>query len=164
MKEDARKQRNKDRVAELYKTFATRISNVIKDLEAQGERPRIQDAWRSKADQLIAYNSGHAKVKYSFHNVTGAKGEKEALAVDMLDDEAPLNPGVPYLLKLASAAEREGLSTGIRWGVPKNVAKAINNAIAAQNWKAPVKVGWDPTHIEPTGMTISDAKKGVRPK
>lgn len=163
MKEDARKKRNKDRLEELFPTFRARLEKVIKDLEGEGLRPRIQDAWRSPADQLAAFNAGHSKLKFGFHNVTGSKGEKEALAVDLLDDDDPLNPGKPYLLKLAAAAEQHALTTGVRWGVPKKLIAGIDNAIAAKDWKADVKIGWDPTHVEPTGITVSEAKAGIRP-
>jgi hypothetical protein len=163
MPEAARNERNASRVKELFPTFRARLQKVIKDLEDQGLRPRIQDAWRSPADQLAAFNAGHSKLKFGFHNVTGAGGAKEALAVDLLDDNSPLNPGKPYLLRLAAAAQRQGLITGVRWGVPKKMAEAIDNAIAAKDWKADVKIGWDPTHVEPTDVSVAEAKAGKRP-
>jgi hypothetical protein len=165
MTETARKQRNAERLAELYPTFRNRVVAVIADLEAQGLRPRIQDAYRSPEDQLVAFNAGHSKLKFGFHNVTGKNGQKESLAVDMLDDNNPTSMKSSYLLQLAAAAEKQGLITGIRWGVdtPTMVA-AIDTAIATQNWKAPVKIGWDPTHIEPKGLTVAQAKAGTRPQ
>jgi len=163
MKEPARKARNAERKATLYPTFAARLEQVIKELEDEKLRPRIQDAWRSPEEQLIKYNEGHAKLKYGFHNVTGAGGVKEALAVDLLDDDAPLTPGTPYILRLAAAAERQGLTTGARWGLPIKLRQAIDKAIAERNWDAPVKVGWDPLHVEPTGITVAEAKAGKRP-
>jgi hypothetical protein len=163
MDEAQRKQRNADKLLELYPTFRKRVSQVIADLEAMGVRPRIQDAYRSPADQLIAFNAGNSKLKFGFHNVTGPNGEKQSLAVDMLDDDSPLKIGTAYLLKLAWASEKNGVHTGIRWGVPAQLKPAIDAAIAAQNWDAPVKVGWDPTHVEPVGMLAADAKNGKRP-
>mgnify|MGYP000863865664 CR=1 FL=1 len=163
MKEPARKARNAERKATLYPTFAARLEQVITELEDENLRPRIQDAWRSPEDQLIAFKEGHAKLKYGFHNVTGPNGKKEALAVDLLDDDAPLKPGTPYILRLAAAAERHGLTTGVRWGLPMKLRQGIDKAIAEKNWDAPVKVGWDPLHIEPTGITVAEAKAGKRP-
>ena len=163
MNEQQRKQRNQQRVTELWPSFGQKIEAVIAAMEAAGLRPRIQDAWRSPEDQLIAFNTGHSKLKYGFHNVTGAGGHKEALAVDMLDDDHPLNSAPAYLLQLAAIAESQGLVTGIRWGLEPPMAKAVNDAIASQNWNAPVKIGWDPTHIQPTGITESEAKAGQRP-
>ena len=102
-------------------------------------------------------------MKYGFHNVTAANGGPEALAVDLLDDDHPLNPASSYLLHVAAAAQLQHLTTGIRWGLPPALAAAINVALAAQDWVAPVKLGWDPTHIEPLGLTIAEAKAGKRP-
>ena len=39
----------------------------------------------------------------------------------------------------------------------------IDEAIANKDWDAPVKIGWDPTHIQPVGVTIAEAKAGKRP-
>ena len=164
MEESARKARNAQRLSTLHTKFAARLARVIQALENDQLRPRIQDAWRSQADQLAAFNSGHSKLKFGFHNVTAADGTPEALAVDLLDDNAPLNPGKPYILRLAAAAEDEQLVTGIRWGLPIALREAIDQALAAQDWKAPVKVGWDPLHVEATGITVQEAKQGKRPK
>jgi hypothetical protein len=163
MNEEARKGRNVQRLTELFPTFAERLKRVIKELEDDHLRPRIQDAWRSPEDQLKAFNSGHAKVKFGFHNVTGENGKKEALAVDLLDDDAPLNPGTAYILKVTAAAERNGLTTGARWGLPKKLAEGVDKAIENRDWDAKVKVGWDPVHVEPADITIAEAKSGKRP-
>ena len=95
--------------------------------------------------------------------MTGAGGAKEALAVDLLDDDHPLAPPPSYLLQVAAAAAARGLATGIRWGLPKKLAAAIDATIAARDWQRPVKLGWDPTHIEPVGLTASQARAGKRP-
>jgi hypothetical protein len=163
MNEQQRNQRNTERITELWPSFGQKIQAVIAALESAGLRPRIQDAWRSPQDQLTAFNSGHSKLKFGFHNVTGAGGKKESLAVDMLDDDNPLNSPPAYLLQLAACAESQGLITGIRWGLEPNFRTAIDTAIASRNWNAPVKIGWDPTHVQPTGITESQAKDGQRP-
>jgi hypothetical protein len=164
MTEALRKQRNEQKLLELYPTFRKRLAKVIADLEKRGLRPRIQDAWRSPQDQLTAFNTGHSKLKYGFHNVTGANGEKESLAVDLLDDDSPLASKKSYLLQLADAAAKQGLNTGIRWGVPAALVGAIDTAIKNKAWDANVKIGWDPTHVEPVGITPAEAKSGKRPK
>jgi len=163
MTELQRKQRNADRLLELFPTFRNRLTNVIADLELMGMRPRIQDGYRSPEDQMIAFNSNHSKLKFGFHNVTGKNGEKESLAVDMLDDNNAVNSSVNYLLKLAFASEKNGLETGIRWGLPAKLVDAINNALTTQQFDAPVKIGWDPTHVQSVGISASDAKTGKRP-
>ena len=163
MNETARKKRNEDRLKELYPTFRARLKKVISALEASGLRPRIQDAWRSPADQKKAFESGHSKLLCGFHNVTGANGSPESLAVDLLDDDSAVNPGKPYLLQLAAAAESAGLVTGIRWGVPAKLIPGIDNAIANEEWSAAVKVGWDPTHVQPMDVTVAEVRAGKRP-
>jgi hypothetical protein len=163
MDETSRRQRNTQKLGELFPTFRVRIATLIGHLETQGIRPRIQDAWRSPEDQLVAFQTGHSKLKFGFHNVTGADGGKESLAVDLLDDDHPLAPPPVYLLHVAAAAEAQGLTTGIRWGLPKALAAAIDGALVAQNFQAPVKVGWDPTHVQPMGLTAAQAKAGARP-
>ena len=164
MTEQERNQRNANRLLELFPTFRARIAKVIQELEAMGLRPRIQDAYRSPKDQLTAFNNGNSKLKFGFHNVTGPNNEKESLAVDMLDDNNPLNISTNYLLRLAHASEKNGLTTGIRWGLPQKLRPAIDEAIAAQNFDAPVKIGWDPTHVQPIGITVKEAKNGKRPQ
>ena len=54
MNEQARQQRNDDRLTECFPAFAVRVRAVLDDMEARGFRPRIQDAHRSIADQLKA--------------------------------------------------------------------------------------------------------------
>jgi hypothetical protein len=163
MTEPDRKQRNESRLVELYPAFRIKLKKVIEKLESNGLRPRIQDAWRSPQDQLAAFNSGHSKLKYGFHNVTGSNGVKESLAVDMLDDDNPMASSLSYLLQLAAAAEENNLATGIRWGLPPGMRSAIDTAILNGDWTAPVKIGWDPTHVQPAGITSIQAKAGMRP-
>ena len=163
MTELQRTKRNEEKLLELFPAFSKRLSKVIIELEHMGLRPRIQDGYRSSADQLKAFNNGHSKLRYGFHNVTGLNGVKESLAVDLLDDDKPLNMSVSYLLKIAFVCEKNGLETGIRWGLPNQLKEAINNALEAKNFDAPIKVGWDPTHIQPKGITVAEAKKGKRP-
>ncbi|MDZ4800932.1 MAG: hypothetical protein SGI92_22465 [Bryobacteraceae bacterium] len=163
MTEEARLKRNADRLKELFPAFAKRLKLVMSDLEKAQLRPRIQDGYRSPADQLVAFNSGHSKLKFGFHNVTASDGTPESLAVDLLDDNKPLSPSTSYLLQLARAARRQGLETGILWGLPAILQQGVNDAIDAQDFQAAVKVGWDPTHIQPTGITVAQAKSGQRP-
>lgn len=163
MKEVDRKKRNAERLSQLYPTFRDRLVQLIVFLEGNGLRPRIQDAWRSPADQKKAFDSGHSKLLFGFHNVTAKDGTPESLAVDLLDDDSPLDSGRRYLLQLAGAAEKMGLETGIRWGVPVKLVKAIDQAIHDENWNSNVKVGWDPTHVQPTGISVAEARAGKRP-
>lgn len=163
MKEDARRQRNLDRLHELHPRFAARVRRVLDELESEGWRPLIQQAYRPAAEQQAAYASGHTRQRVGFHNIVGRNGRPEALAVDLVDDDAPHMPGRPFLLRLAAAADAAGLDTGIRWGLPAPLARAVDSAIALREWNAPVKVGWDPTHVQPRDLTLQQALAGARP-
>jgi len=164
MNEENRKKRNEARLLELHPTFRARIEKVIASLESKGFRPRIQDAWRSPEKQKKAFESGHSQLLFGFHNVTALDGAPDALAVDLVDDDSPLKPSKKYLLHLAATAEAEGLATGIRWGLPEELMAGVDAAIAAQDWNANVKVGWDACHVQPTDITVEQAKAGLRPE
>ena len=86
----------------------------------------------------------------------------EGLAVDLLDDDAPLKPPTAYVLRLAAAAQGLKLSTGARWELPKRLGEAIDDAIARQDWDAKVKVGWDPLHVEPSDITVAETRPPLR--
>jgi len=163
MNEAARQQRNQQRLAECFPKFAKRVKAVIEDLEAQGFRPRIQDAHRTIADQIKAFNGGFSKVRFGFHNITGAGGKAESLAVDLLDDDKPLNPSRKYIILLAAAAQKNDLQPGSFFGLPAALRNGLNQAIQDSNFDPAIKIGFDPTHIEATGLTISEAKAGKRP-
>jgi hypothetical protein len=163
MKEPARKQRNQQRLTECFPKFAEMLKAVIEDIEGQGFRPRIQEAHRTIADQLIAFKNHKSRVKFGFHNVTGAGGKPEALAVDLLDDDNPLDPGREYEIRLAATAEKHGLQTGIFFDLDQSLRPRLRQAIADLNFDSAVKIGFDPTHVEVTGISIAEAKAGKRP-
>ncbi len=163
MLEKDRQARNQQKLAEMYPTFRTRVEAVVKELEGYGYRPRIQEAWRSPADQLAAFRSGHSQLMYGFHNVTATSGAKEALAADIIDDDNPLSLKLPYVIHLIAAAENNGLTTGVYWNLTDPNVAAIHTAVATKNWNAKIRIGWDPLHVEVTGITAQDAKNGKRP-
>ncbi len=163
MNETDRIANNRNKLQELYPSFRTRIDAVLKEMEKAGYRPRIQTAWRSPADQLDAYRRGTTRVQFGFHNITGANDAREALAADIWDDDRLEQVKVDFMLHLAAAAEAQGLTTGIRWDLADEDQKLIDLAVKHQIWDAQLRVGWDPLHVEPLGITIQEAKDGKRP-
>lgn len=155
--------RNQLMLAGMYPTFRTRVEAVLKEMESYGLRPRIYESWRSPADQLEAFRTGRSQLLYGFHNVTGVMGEKEALAADIIDDNNPTSLNLPYILHLIAAAENNDLTTGIYWNISDASVAAIRTAIASRDWNAKVRIGWDPLHVEATGITTQEAKEGKRP-
>lgn len=165
MKEPARLARNKQRLGECFPAFAKRVADVIEEMEALGFRPRIQDAHRTIEDQRIAFETKHSKVLFGFHNVTGAGGRAESLAVDLLDDDHPDDTvSREYLITLASVAQKHGLRSGIFFDLTPGAAReALQVAIDTLNFDPAIEMGFDPTHLEPAGMTIAQAQGGARP-
>jgi hypothetical protein len=164
MKEPARIARNEQRLTECFPTFATRVASVIKEMEDLGFRPRIQDAHRTIEAQLEAFNNGFSDVKFGFHTVTGKNGKPESLAVDLLDDDHPLTPTRKYVITLANIAQKHKLHSGIFFRLKTAAERqALQAAIDSLNFDQKIRIGFDPTHLEPTGLTIAEAKEGDRP-
>jgi hypothetical protein len=162
MLEADRKSHNQTLLSQCHPWFRPKLQAVIKDLEGHGFRPRIQCAWRSPKDQLQAFQSGYSKLRFGFHNVT-ISGQCCSMATDVLDDDHALSPSGKYLLLLASSAQSHGLTTGLCWGLPMRLRQGIQAAIAGKRWDAPIKRGWDPCHVEPTGLTPKQAQAGLTP-
>lgn len=163
MLEKDRQSRNQQMLAEMYPAFRTRVEAVVKELESYGYRPRIQESWRSPSDQMAAFRSGHSQLMYGFHNVTAANGTKEALAADIIDDDNPLSLKLPYVIHLIAAAENNDVTTGIYWNLTDASVAAIHTAVATKDWNAKLRIGWDPLHVEATGITTKEAQLGKRP-
>lgn len=162
MKEPDRRARNVSRLAECHPAFAARLVRVVAELEAEGFRPRIQQAWRSVGDESQAYKDGRSHVVWSFHCATNPDGTPAALAADVLDDDHPITPTREYVLALAHAANLEDLSTGIAWDLPGNIKLRLSAAIVSgADWDGPI--GWDPCHVETRAVTIAQARSGRRP-
>lgn len=163
MTEAQRYARNEAILAELWPPLATRVRTILSLLEGWGHRPRLQDGWRSLEDQKEKVRLRLSEVPWSLHNATGAGGRKEALAVHVYDDDAPLNPTPAYLLKLLNAARQVDCTTGLLFGLPATQKARVVELADLQLWSADYKPGWDALHVEPQGLTEADARAGVRP-
>lgn len=163
MLEKDRLARNQQKLAEMYPTFRVRVQALVQELESYGLRPRIHEAWRSPSDQMEAFRTGHSQLMYGFHNVTATNGTKEALAADIIDDNNPTKLVLPYIIHLLAAAEKQDLTTGVYWNLSDQHVAEIHTAVAKQDWNAKIHVGWDPLHVEVTGIRPEEAKAGKRP-
>ena len=164
MNDALRHERNKQRLGELHPWMRERVALLLVELESDGWKPRIQDAWRSPEDQKKAFDSGHSKLLYGYHNVTGPHGEMESFACDILrEDDTVLIAEKEYCIALAYYAHNLGLSTGIAWGFNEAMRKATMDAVYAKDTKANVKISWDPTHVEPAYFWLEKLKIGWRP-
>lgn len=165
MIEADRLDRNAKMLLQCYPAFQSRLAAVLWDLQGEGYRPRIQCAWRSMEDQMAAFQAGHSKLRFGFHNVTNAvTGVPEALAADVLDDNAPLAPGLAFIFALGGLSVAHGLMTGVLWGLDEEMAAGTSRAILERHEGIrPAKIGWDPCHVQVVGMSARAAKMGSRP-
>lgn len=128
--------RNAAKLAEINPAARPKFKAVLTDLQTHGWRPRIQCAFRSKRDQMAAFRSGASRVTWGYHNAMNAHGAPDALAADILDDDNPLDPPAKFKGHLRASARVHGLA-------------------------APLD--WDPCHVQITGISIEEARQGLRP-
>ena len=165
MIEEKRIERNASKLLECYKPFAECVKALILNMESLRYRPRIQHAWRSPEEQRKLFNEGFSQLQFGFHNVVDRLGNPESLAVDLLDDDFPLNTRKIYIIDLARQCKPLGLITGIDWGLPYELKKKLHGVIDTRDLDAieTVKIGWDPCHIQVKNIKLSDVMKGYRP-
>jgi hypothetical protein len=169
--EEQRRERNAFKLLECWHPFASRVKAIIVDLERANWRPRIQEAWRSTQAQRDRRGAGNSRLLYGYHNITAADGTPEALAVDLLDDDDPLRPSRLYLIDLARYARDHDCETGIAWGLPSNLARAVELAVADRHQSdlheqalyAALKLGWDPAHVQVARCPLDAVRRGYRP-
>lgn len=169
---EARRQAdNAARLQKIYPTLRPKVAAVLSDLEHHGHRPLIDfQVHRTPAEQAALVRKGYSHTYYSYHNVTGPKskqfpkGRPESLAADITDCRWFWNSPQPFWLKLARSAEMHDMNTGIYWGLPTVQRQRLRLAIATQEFDYRGPLGWDTAHIEARTVTLSQAKRGLRPK
>lgn len=164
MLETKRLETNAVRLLELNPFFRAKVRAVIADLERNGLRPLIATGYRSAAEEAKKKAGGFSKVSFGLHNCRNAKGQPDALAADVVDADTGWDAPKSFWLMLASSAQAHGLTSGAFWGLSQAARAKIRAFIGAKSWKVAVALGWDAAHIEWKGITLGQAKAGVRPK
>ena len=170
MNEAARRARNVEMLRQCWPAFGALVGRVIHTLEQEGLRPRINEggAWRDPVAQATAYHSGHSDLLWGLHNATGLKGEKQALAVDLIDDDSPSVPRPRFVHRVNEIVGAFGLMTGVLWSSRRGARlsdadkAAIVAACKSGDWSDVQRIGYDPLHIQPIGLSVADAKAGKR--
>lgn len=165
MTEQARHERNRTKLGDLHPWLRPKVDAILGDLEGHGFRPRIQRAWVSREEQREAYSLGHSKLLWGFHNALRPDGRPGALAVDIVDDNAPYAEDRRFLLMLAASARAHGLETGIRFGLTVRQIAAVMKAVDERRWTFAGPIGWDSWHVQPrpVTLTVAQARAGKRP-
>ena len=141
--------RNARKLAELDVVIARKARAVIADMEGQGWQPLIVEAGRDPIDQARKYYSGYSKVLWGFHCAEDEDGNPEALAFDVVDARYQWN------VKRYAAKIRDYIHDL----VSSCAAHSLRNGSV---WKSFGPWG-DFAHCEVTGISLSQAKKGMRP-
>lgn len=103
-----------DADARLVEKFDLLREDFIR--EHPGQTLVVTCTYRSPAEQLEAFNSGHSQLKFGNHNVTDALGKPYARAIDVMvciDGKGTWDP--QYYRPLVELAERHGLVSGGSW-------------------------------------------------
>lgn len=156
---------NTARLARMHPAMQPKVRAVLSDLEAHGYRPLIDgQVHRTPAQQAALVRKGHSKTYYSFHNVTGKNGRAESLAADITDARWAWQSGHVFWLKLSASAYSHNLGTGIDWGLSTTQRERLREAIRRRNFKYRGALGWDTAHVQVKGITLPQARRGVRPR
>ena len=180
MIEILRKRRNTNELALIHPAFMLQFAAVIRDLEARGLRPRLQETFRSIAEQEKKFAAGLSEVRgrgpHTNQLLLGpGKSRPASFATHVLDDSAksPADPGNAWIAALAVLAAKHRLQTGCTWAKSKDSVLvqgkphriALEAAIAARNEQLVKKLldearGFDPLHIEVPGWRRFYGKDG----
>lgn len=168
MLEILRRRRNSQEFAKIHPAFVLQFMAVIRDLEARGLRPRLQETWRDLAAQAKKFAAGLSEIKGTGPHTNvlllgPGKSRPASLATHILDDDAknPADPGNEWIAALAVLGARHGLVTGATWAQSKASVLApgkthrtlLEAAIVAGHEPLVKKLldearGFDPLHLE----------------
>lgn len=157
---------NEQRLLNAYAGMRTVFRAILADMEAQGQKPLVaENLFRTLEEQRQLVREGKSKVLFSFHTVTGGRGEPESLAMDVCDARTPFNEPVSFFLRLAASARKHGLETGARFGLNAAQTAFLMQVLDRRQFDQKVSLGWDPWHVQPRPetLTLAEAKAGKRP-
>jgi hypothetical protein len=138
--------------------FSKRLSKVISGLEERGFHPRIVQSWRNPSRQREAFMAGTTELLRSFHTITNSTGQPRSFAADVVDDRTSSSKQKVQLYKLANENK---LSTGIFWGLSTRQRSLLLSEIQSGE-ASETKLGWDPYHVQPQDLRISEANNMVQ--
>lgn len=114
---DAAPTDNAAKLAELHPAFRPLVVILLDELRQLTWQPKIVYAYRSPQEQMILFQSGRSRVKFSFHNAAYPDGRPAALAVDVIDRRYAWTgePAPRFFENLGTIARALGLVWGGDW-------------------------------------------------
>lgn len=134
--------------------FQAKVSALMSDLEAHGEKPKVFETKRTKAQQAEKVRLGYSKTMNSYHRKVGSDGL--AKAADVADAVKGWNARKRFWLRLGSSAMAHDIGWGGLFGLNGKQKAKLKTAIAmlrSAGWpdEHPAyacQVGWDTAHLE----------------
>lgn len=158
-----RTEKNQERLKLIDPSIRGAVSNVLRGMEVDSHEPVIaSDVWRSPARQLELYNLGRSQLKWGFHNATRPDGSPGSLAADIVCFHDGWNVTLNWWLHLGYHAWQNGLDWGGYFGLEDPMRDTLRTALERMNFTAPIKLGWDPAHIQTPFVTVAEAREGKR--
>lgn len=160
MIEILRKRRNVRELDLCYLDFGLRLKDMLAELETGRWRPRLQETWRSNAEQERKWAQGLSTIRGNGpHTYTILGGKyKASLASHVLDDTDPTgrdaNRAAEWFALLAVVARRHKLQTGLTWGLARDLHREKMELAIDKGMVAVLKLlvlqrrGFDPLHVE----------------
>lgn len=153
MTDEELRKHNALKLREISQEHRQAFRKVVRTLEAHGHRPRITEAYRTPERQAELYAARVSRAKSGGKHTRSQGVHPASLAADIVCDHLPFAESPAFFASLACAAKREGLVTGLTWGLPQSIRENLQKAI--DNLDLPVvqrivtyKRGWDPCHVE----------------
>jgi len=128
----------------LHKTLRRKVIAVLADMKGHGFAPKVFSTWRSPDEQLVLYNAGRSRVKFSFHNAVRADWTPCALAADIADAKLAWGASLVFWQTLGKAAKAHGLTWGGDW---KSFPDSAHVQLLPNSKLAKVRSGWLPPEV-----------------
>lgn len=145
--------------------FRTTVKQIMSELEKKNFQPILGSAYRSPEEQKEKIDKGYSKTKtvYGYHVALNEKGEKSALAVDLVDKRYNWGEGSndiklgaeQFFKALGEICHSPTFKTKVTWGgdwEPKTFT------VSGETFTR----GWDPAHIQTKAVTMEQSAERTK--
>lgn len=154
MIEILRQKRNRDQLSLMHPEARARMTRLLLEIEWRGYRPRLQETYRTQAQQLEKWGAGLSRIRTAGPHTCTVDGKPASLATHVLDDTDPIAAGAVWWARLAIVARQNGLQTGLCFGLTDSVHRQKIEAAIQGGLVGVLAIlvtherGFDPLHVE----------------
>ena len=148
--------------------FRATVTQIMNALTEEGFQPILGSAYRSPKEQKEKISQGYSKSKtiYGYHVALNEKGEKAALAVDLVDKRYNWGEGSEdiklgaekFFKALGEICDSANFKSKVTWG---GSWKPKTFKVKGEEFTR----GWDPAHVQTDAVTMQQSaertKKGL---